>query len=301
MILRHSLSVALFIGLCLLVEYYFGWTTLLEPWANQSPTTLLTALLVSLFTYWLRTMRLYDYFQQDMRGQFWLSFKLMLQHNLLNNLLPMRTGELSFPLLMSRYFAVPASRSVPALLWFRVMDLHALLAIGLLGASSYWLNGYQAATLVLLWLPLPWLMFIAQTALQQHLHRLPGARLVRLAEKLLTSLPQTRAEFWRGWGWTLINWVVKLAMFGWVLSLFAEIPLSAAVVGAIAGDLTSVLPIHGVAGAGTYEAGVVAGLLPFAIPADKALPAAINLHLFLLAATLGGGLISLLIPGKQHG
>ena len=64
----------------------------------------------------------------------------------------------------------------------------------------------------------------------------------------------------------------------WILRLFAPMPGAAAVMGAIGGDLTSVLPVHGVAGAGTYEAGVVAALTPFDIPTAAALAAAVNLH-----------------------
>ena len=104
------------------------------------------------------------------------------------------------------------------------------------------------------------------------------------------------------WMWTLINWAVKLGVFAWVLLLFIDIPLAAAWIGAIMGDVTTVLPIHGLAGAGTYEAGVVAGLMPFNVAAADALQAAVNLHVFVLASTLVGGALSLLpVSRKEHG
>ena len=77
-----------------------------------------------------------------------------------------------------------------------------------------------------------------------------------------------------------------------------DIPWSGALLGAALGDLTSILPVHNIGGAGTYEAGVVAGMLPFGVGASAALAAAINLHLFLLAATLFGGALSLLLKGE---
>ncbi|HHM05194.1 MAG TPA: UPF0104 family protein, partial [Gammaproteobacteria bacterium] len=95
--------------------------------------------------------------------------------------------------------------------------------------------------------------------------------------------------------WTYVNWLVKLAAFAWVLTLFAPVPAAPALLGVIAGDLTSVLPVHGVAGAGTYEAGVVAALLPLGLDAGAALRGAVNLHLFILASTVLGGAASLLI------
>jgi uncharacterized membrane protein YbhN (UPF0104 family) len=83
-----------------------------------------------------------------------------------------------------------------------------------------------------------------------------------------------------------------------VLRLFVDIPWSGALLGAVLGDLTSILPVHNIGGAGTYEAGVVAGMLPFGVGASAAIAAAINLHLFLLAATLFGGALSLLLKGE---
>ncbi|VAW96580.1 hypothetical protein MNBD_GAMMA20-1008, partial [hydrothermal vent metagenome] len=54
------------------------------------------------------------------------------------------------------------------------------------------------------------------------------------------------------------------------------------------------------AGAGTFEAGVVAALLPFGIDAKTALQAAVNLHLFILGSTLLAGLLSLALPARRQ-
>ncbi len=237
--------------------------------------------------------------RDEMQGAFGLYFKVMLQHNLLNNLLPMRTGEISFPVLMARHFGVPAVRSVPALFWFRLLDLHTLGACALV-AGFMWDIPLMLA-LLLAWMVLPILLFWGSGRWQRLLHDQPG-RIKELLKKALASLPQTSRAFWRAWAWTVITWVVKLGVFAWVLSLFMDVSGAGALMGTIAGDLTSVLPIHGVAGMGTYEAGVVAGLLPYGVTAQNALPAAVNLHLFLLGSTLIGGAFSLLMGGKKaHG
>ena len=321
--LKKLLGVALFIGFVVLVEHYFGWVRLLAPWQTLSAGQIFAAVGLALVSYWTRAMRLYDYFLQDMRGAFGACFKVTLQHNLLNNLLPMRTGEISFPLLMMRHFAVPMSRSVPALLWFRLLDLHTLGACALLAGLGWAWGTVPSALgggiLLLAWMLLPLLLFWGQGHWQRALaapaHPAPTAlvepfasalpctaqkktatgKFHSLLQKTLGSLPQSRSDFWRAWAWTVITWAVKLAVFAWVLLLFIDIAPTAALMGVIAGDLTSVLPVHGVAGMGTYEAGVIAGLLPYGITPQNALPAAVNLHLFLLASTLIGGAISLLL------
>ncbi len=238
--------------------------------------------------------------RQDMRVAFGLCFKVMLQHNLLNNLLPMRTGEISFPVLMMRHFSIPMVRSVPALFWFRLLDLHTLIACAILAAIDLVWGAPLGVTLLLIWMLVPLLLFWGQGRWQRTLQKKNSTgRLHELLQKTLGSLPQHASDFWRAWVWTVITWIVKLGVFAWILMLFVNITPTAALMGAIAGDLTSVLPVHGVAGVGTYEAGVVAGLLPYGVTPQNALSAAVNLHLFLLASTLIGGGISLFLGGKK--
>lgn len=334
--LKKIVGIALFLGFIGFVEHYWGWAHLLAPWKTLPVGQVFAAVGLAFVSYWTRAMRLYDYFRpprmavasgilpethdsreaedkasrKTQRG-FRLCFKITLQHNLLNNLLPMRTGEISFPVLMKRYYAVPMTRSIPALLWFRLLDLHtlgacALLAgLGIVGDAVPGLIG--GSILLLIWMLLPLLLFWGHSQWQRALEKktAPG-KLHSLLQKTLSSLPQSRSDFWRAWAWTVITWAVKLAVFAWVLLLFIDIAPTAALMGVIGGDLTSVLPIHGVAGMGTYEAGVIAGLLPYGITPQHALPAAVNLHLFLLASTLIGGAVSLLLgrsprEEKAHG
>jgi uncharacterized membrane protein YbhN (UPF0104 family) len=298
---RPLIGVAILVGFIAFVEVYFGWSALLAPWRHMPLDQIAVAALMSLISYWLRALRFYDYFRKEMAGRFGLCIKLMLQHNLLNNLLPMRTGELSFPVLMSRYFAVPSLRSMPALLWFRLLDLHVLGIFALLAFQDIVFTWHWTAIGLILWLPLPWLSFHYSKRWRRWLSHHERGHLSQMTGRLLQGLPQEAAAFWRAYGWTVINWLAKLGAFVWVLRLFIDIGYPAAWMGSIAGDLTSVLPIHGVAGAGTYEAGVVAGLLPYGVAPQPALAAAVNLHLFLLGTTLLGGAISLFLGRPRHG
>jgi glycosyltransferase 2 family protein len=294
-LLRYLAGVMLLLGLVLAVDYWVGWSALLRPWLSLAPEQLAAGIILIFLSYGLRALRVHDYFLADTRGQFGVTLRLSLQHNLLNNLLPMRSGELSFPLLMKRCFSVPAIRSVPGLLWFRFLDLHTLIAFALLVISEPFVGQQLAMVLGLLWLTVPWLGFRLSAFWQTRLAHSSG-KIGSFARRILESLPQQPRQFWRSWLWTLLNWSIKLAVFAWILTLFSDMPLGTAWIGATLGDFTSVLPIHGMAGAGTYEAGVVAGLVPLGIAADAALLAAVNLHLFVLGCTLLSGLVSLLLP-----
>jgi len=296
-LLKYVFGTLILLAFAIFVEYFIGWVELLTPWKDLDPLPLATAVTLVFVTYCLRALRIYDFFYSEMKGRFALCLRLSLQHNMLNNLLPMRTGELSFPVLMSRYFSITAVRSIPALLWFRLLDLHTLVILALLVVGKDFLPSWAVSVSTLLWLSLPWLAF---RLYRPWLHAIGDrqGKLWSILRMILESLPQDNAKFWRSWMWTVLNWVLKLTVFAWVLMLFSNTSFVAAWLGATAGDLTSVLPIHGIAGAGTFEAGVVAGLVPFGISAASALTAAINLHLFLLSCTVISGILSRALPKK---
>jgi uncharacterized membrane protein YbhN (UPF0104 family) len=185
---------------------------------------------------------------------------------------------------------------VAALLWFRLLDLHVLGLIGLVTAASVMPATALWVAAAALWL----LALLILFKLHQTGHSRLSGWLNTRSQKLATAfdaIPQTANQFWRSWLWTAVNWLIKLAIFSWLLSIFIQIPVPAAILGAIGGDLSSVLPIHGLAGSGTYEAGVVAGLSLLAQPAlSDFLQAAVNLHLFVLGATILGYCASFALP-----
>lgn len=297
-------SWAALIGMLLVVEQVWGWGHLLAPWGQIAPSAALAALGLLVMSYILRALRLLDYFRLELSGRFVACLKLTLLHNLANNLLPMRAGEVSFPVLMSRYFGMDVARSVAGLFWFRLLDLHAIVLISLsalaLAPLSVSLWGQGALALVLLLLPAPFLAYALRgRALSWCEGR--GGRLSAKAVQALQALPADGRELWRSFIWTWVNWLVKLAALAWVLAAFLPMPAALAWLGAIGGDLTSVLPVHAPGGFGTYEAGVLAAILPFGLAAAQVVPAAINLHLFLLGSSLLAGALAWLLPAPKAG
>jgi uncharacterized membrane protein YbhN (UPF0104 family) len=275
-----ALGLILLLGLLVALQLTVGWRALLRPWREIPLMDLAGASLLLVGSYGIRTVRIHRYFAPDTSGRFLRSFRLVLVHNLFNNLLPMRTGEASFPVLMKRDFGVPFRRSLPALLYLRLLDLHYLLFLGavvVLGPRGFW--GWAA---ILLLATVPVLGY-----------RIQG----RLAREAAVGT----GLFLTTWLWTAINWSVKLLVFAWILRAFLPMPYPTAILGSITGELSSVLPIHGVAGAGTYEAGVLAGLVPSGIEWEGALGAAVNLHLFVLGVSALCGVAAYPQSGGSRG
>jgi hypothetical protein len=289
-IIRTTLIWLVFFVFILAVEYYWGWQTLLAPWKTLSSTSIAVAIFLFLLSYHIRTWRLYDYFSPQTKGGWIAALRLMLLHNILNNLLPARSGEVSFPLLMKRYFAVDYIHSIPALLWFRLLDLHTLLSIGFLawGISEVTTHAIRYLPLFILWLSLPLFFYYFKHQLSRKLSQ-------RIILKVLDGLPQNTSKFWRNWLLTWLNWTIKLAILAWLLGQFLRVDNAYLVSSVIAGELSSVLPFHAPAGVGTYEVGMVAPLL-VVLDAETATKAAINVHLFMLLSSIIGGIIGWLLP-----
>ena len=111
-ILGWTLGIGLFLALLLLVQRSVGWSAILSPWREMPPGQLVGAFALVLGSYGLRTVRVHRFFAPETSGEPLRSFRLILLHNLFNNLLPARSGEASFPVLMKREFRVPFSRSL---------------------------------------------------------------------------------------------------------------------------------------------------------------------------------------------
>jgi len=303
--IKIILSILILIGFIATVEHFFNWNKILAPWYKLGWGNLLITILLIFVSYWARTMRIYYYFAKEMRHSFSKCVKLVLQHNMLNNLLPMRTGEISFPILLSRYFNIPASKSIPTLLLFRILDLHTLLAIAIIAFVGIFYNYTFAFLLIAGWMIVPVILFKSNKLLINKLDPSTNNRFQSLLLKGLISLPLHLRDFFHVWAWTWLNWSIKLSVSSWIILLFLDTSINTAYMGAIAGDLSSVLPIHGIAGFGTYEAGVLAGFLPFDTyntieNEENALQAAVYLHLIILGSSLIGGAVAFLIPGKSR-
>lgn len=283
----------------------FGLPTLARQVAAIGMLPLVATLTLLVMTYVVRCWRVADYFPGETKGQFRRLLKLTLVHNLLNIMLPLRSGEASFPLLMRSEFGMPITRATAALLVMRLLDLHALLAaagIGLVlgqGAAPWGI----ALWLAFLLAPVP--LFSIKGPILRLAERLPE-RLQVLVDEIEQGLPAGPAAFLRAWGATLVNWGVKVVVLAWVLRLMDVASIAASFGGALGGELSSVLPVHAPGGVGTYPAGIVAGALSFSAevsPANLARigKAAVNAHfIILISAFLGTGIAVLVAPSKPQ-
>ncbi|CAD7046729.1 lysylphosphatidylglycerol synthetase family protein [Pseudorhizobium halotolerans] len=292
------LTLAIIIAYAAFIQWVWGWGSVLALWQTVGLGTGLAALSALLATYVLRAWRIYDYFPQETAGRFGALLRLSQVQNLLNVMLPFRSGEASFPLLMMRDFNISLARGTAALLVMRLFDLHALLAAGgialALEADAIWAWILWGAFLLL-----PPLGFMLHGIGLRFAARVLPAKARRLLAEIEAGLPADAAAFFRAWGATLLNWSTKIAVLAWVLGLLGGLEILPGLGGALGGELSSVLPFHAPAGVGTYPAGISVGAIAFGAAATGPLSAdlaqaAVNTHLLVIISALVGTTLSLL-------
>ncbi len=271
------------------------WRAFIEVLQRISPGMLAIAL-VGLFTsYLLRALRVFDEFRRDGAARFIPCLRIVLIHNAMVNIIPFRGGEAAFPLLLRQAFGTPLTRALASLFWFRLQDAFVVMAI----AAMVWPG-----------LPLP-VRFVAVAFLVLVAWALPRwanrTRPVATADRgpLLAKVEKVRLAFAEstrharlGWLWTIANWMVKLAVQAWLLAKLLVAPLAVGSAGVLGAELASILPVQGVAGFGTYEAGASAAMLPHGIMLEQGLKAALVLHLVVIGSALSAGAFAWLLPSR---
>ncbi|NPA53179.1 MAG: UPF0104 family protein, partial [Aquificae bacterium] len=84
---------------------------------------------------------------------------------------------------------------------------------------------------------------------------------------------------------SLLTFVFKFTSFYFVLPKSLSISFLESFFASSAGDLTTILPIHGIAGIGTYEGGFAGVLIFLGVDKETAFLASVFVHIFILVSS----------------
>jgi uncharacterized membrane protein YbhN (UPF0104 family) len=294
--LSSLLAVALYAWL---VQHYYGWQNLIATWQSVSFTQLASSIALLFFTYAVRATRIYYYFSPARNYPLASCIKIMLVHNLLNNLLPMRTGEASFPFLMRKEFGTALSTATALLVMLRILDLQILLVIG---GLSFLLFTQQHGIWIGL-LPIiavfPLVLFPFTRKIKNYWARFQHTKIHPYIEPVLDIVPARFAIFLRMWLLSWLSWGIKIAVFTFIMLRFTQADTHSVMIATFAGELSAVIPIHTPGGLGTYEAGMVGISALLGLQAEWILFAGVQLHILIIFSTLLAGVLGYLIPSRH--
>jgi len=257
------------------------WSLTVSRLMDVPKTVLVICTLGWLSSFLFRAFRFKGEWNAHGKISLWDSLSLTFLHNAAVILVPFRVGELGYPVLVQKLLNVSLQQCIRSLLWLRFQDGIVLLSLAflLLPFLSTELRIAGLSVVVILCL-----------ATQKWWLRLLRSRhfLIRQVRAFLHQ----RSSPW-GWFWSAANWIVKLLVVSLMLSNLTGLDTLQTLRGALAGELSALLPLTGPAGLGTYEAGVWTGL-GLTWQEMKGLMGSVLLtHLFFLCISLLGAVVAL--------
>ncbi len=202
-------------------------------------------------SYLCRAGRLFSQFERRIALGFLGYLRISLIHNMSVNVIPFRGGEITLPLMLQRA-GLSLTEAIATLIWLRIQDLFVLLML----AAWLW-PGLPIVARLAAFLAIILIIFVIRVLV--HRGGLPIPRTLREHPKLaiwVNGAGQVIDASTTSWLWSVSNWIGKLSGLAILLSALTDLTFHVSAGGVLGGELSALLPIQGVAGFGTYEAGV---------------------------------------------
>ena len=243
-------------------------------------------------------------------------FGLTSVHNMLNNLLPVRSGELSYVYLLKKRFDLGGSEGVASLLVARMMDFIAIFSYFFLSSllishdgPSINLKLISLFFLLLLVISLIYFqkIFSITASFFERITILPERISQNIVDKLnnlsaTIKLMSLEGAYSRCFLLTAVIWGTRYLMLYVIISAMGvDIIFWEVVFAATAMFIMVSLPIQGLAGFGTLETGWAAGFILVGLDKEVAISTGFAFHIILLAYTITLGFLGYFLMKLRFG
>jgi len=306
---KKIVSVVLTVSLFSLFFYYIDFKQLLIMFSKLSWTTIIIAAGMYFLSNYFRAERFRVL--SDKHISLVKMLHIVFLYGFYNKMLPLRTGELSYVFLMKNSNKSSYMESLSALLITRIYDIISaflLLSIALLFAhdalvifNPALIFSFLLGAVVILF-NLPGVIKIIKAVFNKTLtsgrfavnpdkRKLYNDRMAYLYEwftktnKLVTSLKLT--------GLSVLIWLSLYGTFYVLINqLGSHLPYSIVIIGSVFANFSNLLPVSGIGGFGTMEAGWAIGFTILGVKRNDAIASGIVVNLFIFFCTVGFALVS---------
>lgn len=319
---RTRLIVAACLSLLVLGYVFFEmeWHQVWLTFKSISPIWLLAALVFHLLTYALRTYR----FQVllGLQAGFLQMMGATSLYGMYLYLLPVRTGEVTFPLLFKEHLQIPLTRSTAALLVARFLDLIIMAFLLPFLLASQWANLSATLRLVIAgvcllvflgWVMLTWLLNKPEKfdALLSRAESAQFELVVKVAEIAARIYQEMQIIFSQKkfWPSSLISagiwFFVQCTLYSIITSLGYQVTLMNIYVVTLILIPVTLVPLQGFANLGTHEVSIIAALALFGFSTINSLNIAVGSHIIYIAFSFLLGLTGIILinlskPSSHH-
>ncbi len=204
-------------------------------------------------------------------------FKITAFNTVFNIFLPFRTGELSFFYMLKKE-NIPISETAVSFFSVRIFDAISLFSVFGVSLFLFWDRPFLS---LLVFFLAPFSFFAFQFLLRYIKHEK-----IQEFGKTTLNLKNISVLYLL----SVLTFVLKFTAFYLVLPGGIGLSFVKAFLASSAGDITTILPIHGIAGIGTYEGGYAGILVLLGVDKQTALLGSVFVHIFMLggAALIAG-------------
>jgi hypothetical protein len=242
-----------------------------------------------LTTYILRGWRVaYEFRSYDTLSLF-SAIKIVLWHNATLNVMPFRSGELMFPLLLHKIGKVPVLSAVSSLIYLRFQDACTVLMIAICVWPGLEIPVRLVLAMALVVAAVAFQKWAKSTASWQDSSWALARRLSALRDALAHGNPQAGLS----WVLTSANWLIKISIQAVLYVNLLHLDFSVGVLATLSSEFAALLPIQGVAGLGTFEASSALAIRSEGISWVESIQVATQVHLIMLSSALFWAFISL--------
>jgi len=278
-----SVSIAVTVGFLYLFYIVIGFEKFLSFFNQIHPLHLIIAFILYTGSYITRAFRWKLTLSIDQFGKL---FRITAFNTVFNIFLPFRTGELSFFYMLKKE-NIPISESAISFVSVRIFDAVSLFAV--FGMAYFIFKGSLLAGIAVILLAPIIPVILKRITVFIKYDKLSQFKNTRLSLKNIGIL----------YFLSLLTFILKFTAFYLVLPSGINLSFIQAFFAAAAGDITTILPIHGIAGIGTYEGGYAGALILIGVEKEKALLSSVFAHIFMLAGAAIIAGFSYLFIGKS--
>ena len=311
---KRIIQVIITIGLVAFLLSYIEVEKIAETISAIPPVLFLLCFILYIFSYFLRTFRFRILLNENIG--FKDLFSIVSVHNMLNNILPARTGELSYIYLVKKTNDISIDRGIATLMIARIFDFIAISLLFIISAIvikdlPVLISNALIIVLILFMLVIVVLLLLLyfgekSIALIEKIATKLNLNKFRIVNFLITKGEETIKNFGILRSKKIALFVFLQSLFVWTLLysisyiLYNEMGIGLSfwkiILCSTLALFTVILPIQSIGGFGTQEGAYAIAFIAMGIPKELAITSAFSLHIisYIYFLILGGyGLLSM--------
>jgi glycosyltransferase 2 family protein len=296
-IIKKIIAVLISLALVILLLSQIHLGDVIASFSAINPVFIIIGFVVYICSFYINALRFHFLLRKEVKVSD--LFNIVCVHTFMNNLLPARTGEVSYIYLIKKVCRISTGEGIASLATARIFDflilsiffLFSIVFLENIPAQISYILLIIQILLIILIITLLLFLYFDEQFLQILYHFIGRFRLdrykkvqylTRIADETIQSykVMKTHHILWNTLATTIGEWLVMYLLYGIFLYSFnIRIPLPAIILIVSVSAVLPLLPIYAIGGFGTTELTVTAFLIAFGVSSETAIVVSFGTHI----------------------